>query len=92
MGKHEVLVRWHRAVLRLPIHGSTTEVNRSGGNAQVVSCHGCLVVFHPFVKQLTVFHTSGLVLTSSSILRVLNFDLHDIVQWHHERHMPKGYA
>ena len=31
---------------------------------------------HPFVEQLTVFHTSGLVLASTSILRVLDPDLH----------------
>ena len=68
-----------------PVHGSASEVNRSGGDAQVVSCHRYLVVFHPFVEQLTVFHTSGLVLASSSILRVL---VHAIARWHPERHVP----
>ena len=59
----EVLARRHRAVLRLSIHESASEVNHSGGDTQVVSCHRYLV-FHSFVEQLTVFHTSGLVLAS----------------------------
>ena len=75
----EVLVRRHRAVLCLSVHGSASEVNRSGGDTQVVSCHCYLVAFHPSVEQLTTFHTSGLVLASSSILRVLNLDLHATV-------------
>ena len=54
-----------------PVHRSASQVNCSGADAQVVSCHRYLVVFHPFVEQLTFFHTSGLVLASSSILRVL---------------------
>ena len=49
------------------VHESASEVNRSCGDTQVVSCHRYLVVFHPFVEQLTVFHTSRLVLASSSI-------------------------
>ena len=79
--------RWWRAVLRLSVHESASEVHRSGGDPQVISC---LVVFHPFVEQLTVFHTSGLVLALSSIFRVLNLNLHAIVRWYPERHMPKG--
>ena len=82
--------RWRRAVLRLPVHESASEANRSGGDTQVVSCHRYLIVFHPFVEQLTVFHTSGLVLASSSIFRVLDLDLHSIARWHPERHVPKG--
>ena len=78
MAKLEVLARQHRAVLRLSVHESAREVNLSGGDAQVVSCHHYLVVFHPFVEQLTVFHTSGLVLASSSIFQVLNLDLHAV--------------
>ena len=59
MVKLEALrARRHCAVLRLPVHESTGEVNCSGGDAQVVSCHCYLVVFHPFVEQVTVFHTS----------------------------------
>ena len=54
-----------------PIHGSASEVNRLGADAQVVSCHRYLAVFHPFIEQLTVFHISGLVLASSSILESL---------------------
>ena len=90
MAKLEVLTRRRRAILCLSIHKSASEVNRLGGDAQVVSCHRYLVVFHPFVEQLhvTVFHTTGLVLVSSSIFRVLS--LHAIVRWHPERHMPKG--
>ena len=60
----------------IPLHGSASEVNSSSADAQVVSCHHYLVIFHPFVEQLTIFHTSGLVLASSSILRVLDLDLH----------------
>ena len=55
----------------MPFYGSANEVNSSSADAQVVSCHRYLVVFYPCVEQLTVFHTSGLVLALSSILRVL---------------------
>ena len=53
MAKLEALARQCRAVLRLSVHESASEVNRSGGDAQVVSCHryGYLVVFHPFVEH-----------------------------------------
>ena len=52
------------------VHGSVSEVNHSCVDAQVVSCHRYLVVFHPFVEQLTaVFHTSG---PSFSTLRTLD--------------------
>ena len=60
----------------IPLHGSASKVSSSSGDAQVISCHRYLVVFHSFVEQLTVFHTSGLVLASSSILRVLDLHLH----------------
>ena len=90
MATLEVLVRRHCAVLCLSVHGPASEVNRSGGDTQVVSCPCYLVIFHPSVEQLTVFHTSGLVLVSSSILRVLNLDLHaTVARWHPERHMLK---
>ena len=36
-----------------------------GNDGQIVSCHCYLVVFHTFVEQLTVFHTSGRRLLSS---------------------------
>ena len=68
MAKLEALARRCRAVLCLSVHESVSEVNRSGGDAQVVSCHRYLVVFHLFVEQLTVFHTSGLVLASHGLL------------------------
>ena len=74
MAKLEVLARRRCAVVRLSIHESASEVNRSGGDTQIVSHHRYLVVFHPFVEQLIVFHTSGLVLASSSIFRVLDLD------------------
>ena len=90
MAKLKLLARWHRAVLRLSVCESASEVIRSGSDAQVVSRHRYLVAFHPFVEYLTVFHTSGLVLASSSIFRVLKLNLHAIGQWHPERHMPKG--
>ena len=89
MAKLEALARRRRGVLRLSVHESASEVNRSGRDAQVVSCHRYLV-FHPFVEQLTVFHTSGLVLASSSIFRVLDLDLHAIMRWHPEWHVPKA--
>ena len=60
----------------IPLHGSASEVNSSSADTQVVSCHSYPVVFHPIVEQLTIFHTSGLVLALSSILRVLDLDLH----------------
>ena len=66
MAKLKALARRRRAVLRLSVHESASEVNCSGGDAQVVSRHHYLV-FRPFVEQLTVFHTSGLVLASFSI-------------------------
>ena len=59
-----------------PVHESASEVNCSGADRQVVSCHCSLVIFHSFVEQLTVFHISGLILASSSVLQVLNLDLH----------------
>ena len=89
MAKLEVLARRRHAVLRLSVHESASEVNCSGGDVQVVSRYRYLV-FRPFVEQLTVFHTSGLVLASSSIFRVLDLDLHSITQWHPEWHVPKG--
>ena len=88
MAKLEALARRCHAILHLSVHESASKVNRSGGDAQVVSCHLYLVGFHPFVEQLTVFHTSGLVLALSPIFRVL--DLHAIARWHPERHVPKG--
>ena len=90
MANLKVLARRCRAVLRLSVHKSANEVNRSSGDAQVVSCHHYLVAFHPFVEQLTVLHTSGLVLASSSIFRVLDLDLHAIARSHPEQHVPKG--
>ena len=64
MAKLEALARRRRAVLRLSVRESASEVNHSGGDMQVISFHRYLVVFHPFesfVEQLTVFHTAGLV-------------------------------
>ena len=59
-----------------PVHESASEVNCSGADGQVVSCHCYLVTFHSFVEQLTVFHISGLVLALSSVLRVLDLGLY----------------
>ena len=95
MAKLEELVRRRRVVIHLSVHVLASEVNHSGGDMQVVSCHRYLVVFHPFesfVEQLTVFHTAGLV-PMSFIFRVglsLTSILHAIARWHPERHVPKG--
>ena len=92
MAKLKSLARQRHAVLRLSVHESASKVNRSGGDAQVVSCHRYLVVFHPFVEHLTVFHTSGLVLALSSISEsstTISMPC-AIARWHPERHMPKG--
>ena len=35
-----------------PALGSVSQVNCSGADVQVVSCHCYLVVFYPFVEQL----------------------------------------
>ena len=88
MATLKALSRRCRAVLRgsvYPVHGSASEVNCSSADAQVVSCHRYLVVSHPFVEQLTVFHTSGLVLLSSSTFWVLD-------QPHHKLHVWKRYG
>ena len=77
MVKLEALARRCCAVLRLSVHESVSEVNRSGGDVQVVSRYRYLV-FRPFVEELTVFNTSGLVLALSSIFRVLDLNLHSI--------------
>ena len=90
MAKLKLLAKQRRAVLHLPVHESASKVNRSGGDAQVISRRRYLVVFRPFVEELTVFHTSGLVLASSSIFQVLELNLHAIARWHPEWHVPKG--
>ena len=43
---------WLRQPHAYLIHVSVNELNHSGADAQVVSCHRYLVVFHPFVEQL----------------------------------------
>ena len=56
-----------------PVHGSASKVNCSGADAQVVSCHRYLVVFHPFVgqsKHLDSFWCRLLSTTSTSITMV----------------------
>ena len=89
MAKLEALARRRRAVLRLSVHESASKVNRSGGDAQVVFCHR-YVVFHPFVEQLTVFHTSrsGVVFYLPSPRPQL--PCHRAIAMHPERHVPKG--
>ena len=49
-----------------PVHRLASEVNHSGADMQVVSCHHYLVVFHCFVEHLSIFHTSGFVFSESS--------------------------
>ena len=69
-----------------PIHGSANEVNCSGADAQVISCHCYPVVFDPFVEQLTVFR--GLALQPA----IMFYPLIPPSRWHHEWHMPKRYV
>ena len=91
--------RWRRAVLRLSVHESASEINRSGGDAQVVSCHRHLVVFHLFVEQLTVsIHLdlfwrllsseSSTSISMPSSLATCHRVMH--YRWHTERHVPRG--
>ena len=58
-----------------PVHGSVSKVNRSGADAQVVSCHSNLVVLHPFVEQLTIFRISELVQATFFILESLTLKI-----------------
>ena len=53
MAKLEALARRRRAVLRLSVHESASEVNRSGGDAQVVSCHHYDVILLSFTLLLS---------------------------------------
>ena len=69
-----------------PIHRSVSKVSRSGTDVQVISSHRYLVIFHPFVGQLTVFHIFGLVLASSSILES------STSSQPHEQDVPKMYV
>ena len=71
------------AVLAYLVHGSASKGNRSDDDAQVISCHRYLVIFHLFVEQLTSFSS----LPSSSILAVLDHH-HDGIEWH----VPKTYV
>ena len=50
MVKLEALAKRRCAVLRLSVHESASEVNRSDGDTQVISHHHYLVVFHAFVE------------------------------------------
>ena len=57
------------------VHGSASQVNCSDDDAQVISCHCYLVIFHVFVEQLTSFsslpiavldlHCDGIVATDN---------------------------
>ena len=54
-----------------PVHESASELNRLGAKVQVVSC-----------RRYLVFHISGLVLASTSVLRVLDLTMaiaHDCI-------------
>ena len=50
MAKLEALVRRHRAVLRLSVHESVSEVNRLGGDTQIVSL---TVILSSFILLLS---------------------------------------
>ena len=64
-GKFEMAKRGRDDAMLASVHGSAGKVNRLGADVQVVSCHRYLVVFHPFVEQLTVFRTMYLWTRSS---------------------------
>ena len=57
----EVWLRQCHAVLCLSCSQVSERNNCLNDDAQVVSCHCYLVVFHPFVELLTVSYISGLV-------------------------------
>ena len=79
MAKLEALATRSRAVLRLSVYESASKVNRSGGDAQVVSCCHCLVI-HPFVEQL--INRLPYIWTRSGVVFYPRLDLHAIVRWH----------
>ena len=81
MVKLEALARRRRAVLRLSVHESASDINCSGGDVQVVSFNRYLVVFHPFVEQLTVPY----ICTCSAWRRLLSSESStsiSIARWH----------
>ena len=51
MAKLKALARRRCAVLHPSVRESASEVNSSGGDAQVVSCHRYLAVFHPLLSS-----------------------------------------
>ena len=55
IAKLKVLARRRHAVLRLSVHESASEVNRSGGDAQVVSRHRYLVIFRLLLSSYNRF-------------------------------------
>ena len=69
---------WERATYLYNVNWTDTDGQLDG---QSITCVPAVI---------TVFHTSGLILASSSIFRVLDLDLHSIARWHPERHVPKG--
>ena len=90
MAKLEALSR--RAVLfsAYPVHGSASEVNHSSVDAQVVSCHRYLVVFHPFVEQLANLRLSYMWTRSAVVFYLSSHRSTSI--WHHKQHVPKRYV
>ena len=90
MAKLEALSR--RAVLfsAYPVHGSASEVNHSSVDAQVVSCHRYLVVFHPFVEQLANRRLSYMWTRSAVVFYPSSHRSTSI--WHHKQHVPKRYV
>ena len=61
------------------VHGSASKVNRSGADAQVVSCHCYTVIFHPIVVHLTVFYISRLILWPATIFYLLSHASHSLM-------------
>ena len=70
-----------------PVHVSPSEVNLSSADAQVISCHRYLVVFHPFVEQLSSTHLDLFCrrLLSSESLTSISIAVS-------KGHMPKRYV
>ena len=88
MAKLEALSRWHHAVLHLS-RSHITKWSKSFGcwcSSRFLSPLSCHLSSFCWAA---VFHTSGLVLPSSSILWVLNLDLHHNIEGAHAKEVRK---
>ena len=66
-----------------PVHGSASEVNRSGADAQVVSCHRYLVFCWAVNRLPYTWTLSGVVFYPRP---------QSPSRWHHERYVPKKHV